>query len=144
MACVVEIFRGAKIKESGVDFSLNFHVWNYLLEEAQKEGWVQMGTEKPSDMKFDNFENNYQPSYPASMVITSKDSSHFAEALKKIRDKSFKNESIIFLQGYTIIRESTWEHNAGTFYPRISLEFMNEFIDYLEEDEECEFWWDAD
>lgn len=143
MACVVEIFRGSKIKESGVDFSLNFHVWDYLLEEAQKEGWSPMGTEKPSDMEFDNFENNYRPSYPASKVITSKDASNFADSLKKIRDKSYKNQSIIHLKGYTIIRESTWEHDAGIFSPEISLELMNEFIAYLEEGE-CEFWWDAD
>ena len=144
MACVVEIFRESKIKESGVDFSLNYQVWNYLLEEAQKEGWVPMGTEKPSDMAFDNFENNYQPSYPAYKVITSKDASHFAEALKKIRDKSFKNQSIIHLKGYTIIRESTWEHDAGIFSPEISLDLMNKFIAYLEEEKECGFWWDAD
>ena len=144
MACVVEIFRGSKIKESGVDFSLHYHVWDYLLEEAQKEGWEPMGTEKPSDQKFVNFVNNYQPSYPASKVIASEDASHFAKALKKIRDKSFKNQSIIYLQGPTIIRESTWEHDAGIFSPEISLELMNELIAYLEEDEECEFWWDAD
>lgn len=143
MACVVEIFRGSKIKESGVDFSLNFHVWDYLLEEALKEGWEPMGTEKPSDMEFENFENSYRPSYPASKVITAKDAFYFAEALKKIRDKSFKNQSIIHLPGYVIIREFTWEHDAGTFYPEITLEFMNAFIPYLEEGE-CEFWWDAD
>jgi hypothetical protein len=143
MACVVEIFRGSKIKESGVDFSLHYHVWDYLLEEAQKEGWDPMGTEKPFDQKFDNFVNDYRPSYPASKVITSKDASHFAEALKKIMDKSFRDQTIIHLHGPTIIRESTWEHDAGVFYTKISLEFMSDFIAYLEEGE-CEFWWDAD
>lgn len=120
---------------------VRIQLWDTLLEIAQKEGWKPMGTVRPTDMEYEDFENDYRPHYPAYKTVLEEDAHNFALALKTFRDKLIKNEVVVISTGPVIIRDADAASGAGVFYPDITMEFLHQFIPYIEQGQ-FEFWWD--
>jgi hypothetical protein len=139
MALIVEVFRSPQIKQTGVDLRFHSKTWQALLDAAKAEGWQPAGTVMPSDSKYLDFKDDYEPDYPYVKMITAPDAENLAAALEKVAEKISRQKLEENSIGPTIIKES--EAGISTVTATLNSKELDQFIAYCRQGA-FEFWWD--